>query len=56
MDGENQTIMSFEKANLLMYKANNLEYPQKFAHLSFGKKKLDEESYKTIIANQDFPF
>lgn len=53
--GENRPIMTFEKNNLLKYHRNNLQYPQRFAHFAFSKKRLNEGSYNIIITNTDFP-
>lgn len=52
--GENLNIMHFRKGNLSFYNKNSLEYPQKFAELSFSKGRLKEDAYKIITANQDY--
>lgn len=54
-DGENQKIMSFQKAELINYQSSNLQFPQSFAQFGFSKKRLNENAYKIITANQDFP-
>ena len=53
-DGENQKIMSFQKAELITYQSNNLQYPQRFAELGFSKKRLNENAFQIIKANQNF--
>jgi predicted ABC-type ATPase len=53
-DGENQKIMSFQKAELITYQSNNLQYPQRFAELGFIKKRLNENAFQIIKANQNF--
>lgn len=53
-DGENQKIMSFKKMKLITYQSNNLQYPHRFAEFAFSKKRLNENDYKIITANQNF--
>jgi len=54
VDGDNQKIISFNKMNLIFYQNNNLQYPQRFAQFAFSKKKLTDESYSIITANENF--
>jgi predicted ABC-type ATPase len=51
---ENKLIMSFRKNELFAYYQNELEYPPKFAHFSYNWKRMNEEAYKLIMANQDY--
>ena len=50
----NEPVMSFQKGNLLFYRHNNLEYPQKFARYSFSRERLNEDDYRIITENKDF--
>ena len=56
VDGDNQKIISFNKMNLIFYQNNNLQYPQRFAKFAFSKKKLTDEAYSIITANENFTF
>jgi len=53
-DGENQKIMSFQKTEIITYRSNNLQYPQRFAQFGFSKNRLNEKAFKTITANRNF--
>ncbi|HWZ02345.1 MAG TPA: hypothetical protein VNX40_01975 [Mucilaginibacter sp.] len=53
-DGVNKLIMSFQKNELLIYHANDLVYPQKFADYSFQRGRLNEHGYKVIKTNESF--
>ena len=53
-DGENQKIMSFQKAELITYQSNNLQYTQRFADLGYSKKRLNLNAFQIIKANQNF--
>jgi predicted ABC-type ATPase len=50
---ENKLIMSFNKSQLINYRANDLVYPQKFAAYSFQNGRLNEEAHNIIVANND---
>ncbi len=52
--GENFDVMSFKGSRLIIYKATNLQYPQKFAQYSFHNQRLSEEAFGIITANLDF--
>ena len=52
--GINQSIMSFQKGELVNYHSNDLNYPQKFASYSFQKHRLSEEAHKLITANKNY--
>jgi predicted ABC-type ATPase len=53
-DGENQKIMSFQKAEIISYQSNNLQFPQSFAQFGFSKKRISENAYKIIRTNRHF--
>jgi len=52
--GTNQLIMSFEKSEIIVYRNNELTYPQKFAVFGFQHQRLNEKAYQVITLNQDF--
>jgi predicted ABC-type ATPase len=52
--GENKLIMSFRKSELALYKQNELQYPQKFAHYSFNWQRLSQNPYQIITINTDY--
>ena len=54
VDGINQFVMSFQKGELTAYRANNLNYPQKFAEFGFQNGRLNERAYQVITSNKDF--
>jgi len=52
--GVNQLIMSFHKSDLLVYYANELNYPQKFATFGFQHQRLKQNAYQVIISSENF--
>jgi predicted ABC-type ATPase len=52
--GVNQLIMRFQKSELLTYRSNNLDYPQKFANYSLQNNRLNEDAYKVIASNKSY--
>jgi len=46
--GINKLIMHFKKGELLIYHANDLIYPQKFANYSFHNHRLNEVAYSIL--------
>jgi predicted ABC-type ATPase len=50
---ENSMIMSFQKAILISYTSNNLQYPQKFADYAYGRQRLNDKAYHIIRTNQN---
>ena len=50
----NQSVMSFQKGELNTYRANDLNYPQKFAEFGFQNGRLNERAYQIITSNNDF--
>ena len=51
---ENELLMRFENAGLSLFRKNNLQFPQKFAHYAFQWKRLTEDAYQIIKANEDY--
>jgi predicted ABC-type ATPase len=51
---KNISIMSFQKSILTRYLANDLMYPQKFAHYSFQNERLSSASFDIITANINY--
>jgi predicted ABC-type ATPase len=51
---KNISIMSFQKSILTRYLANDLMYPQKFAHYSFQSERLSSASFDIITANINY--
>ncbi|MEO8853925.1 MAG: zeta toxin family protein [Ginsengibacter sp.] len=54
--GENLNIMQFKKGNLIFYKRNNLQYPQKFAQFGSSNRRLNEDANQIITNNVDYSF
>ena len=52
--GMNRPIMRFNKSKIIEYQANELLYPQKFAHFGHQQKRLSEEAFMIICANQAY--
>jgi predicted ABC-type ATPase len=50
---ENKLIMSFNKSQLINYRANDLVYPQKFAAYSFQNGRLNEQAHDIVVTNKD---
>jgi predicted ABC-type ATPase len=51
---KNHLVMSFQKSLLTEYKANQLQYPRKFAEYSFRHGRLNEEAHTAIMKNMNF--